>query len=46
LAQAFNEAVREPDEWFEEPDDLDRLSTALASIDAIEDPIEAAAIVA
>jgi prophage maintenance system killer protein len=46
LAQAFNEAVREPDEWFEEPDDLDRLSTALASIDAIEDPIEDAAIVA
>jgi prophage maintenance system killer protein len=46
LPQAFNEALREPHEWFEEPDDLDRLSTALVSIDAIEDPVDAAATLA
>ena len=28
LAIAFNEAVREDDEWFEEPDDLERLAAA------------------
>ena len=46
LAIAFNEAVREDDEWFEEPDDPERLAAALASIDAIEDPLEAAAVIA
>ena len=44
LAIAFNEAVREDDEWFEEPDDVERLAAALASIEAIEDPLEAAAV--
>lgn len=46
LALAFNEAVREPDEWFEEPDDVDRLRTALSAIDAVEDPVGAAALLA
>lgn len=44
LAIAFNEAVREDDEWFEEPDDLERLAAALGSIEAIDDPVEAAAV--
>ena len=43
LAIAFNEAVREHDEWFEEPDDLGRLAAALSSIETIDDPVEAAA---
>lgn len=37
---------REPDEWFEEPDDVDRLGKALAATDAVEDPVEAAAMLA
>ncbi|MHB1446434.1 MAG: Fic family protein [Acidimicrobiales bacterium] len=44
LAVAFNEAVREDDEWFDEPDDLERVAVALATIEAIEDPVEAAAV--
>jgi len=44
LAVVFNEAVREDDEWFDEPDDLERVAVALASIEAIEDPVEAAAV--
>ena len=44
LAIAFNEAVREEDEWFDEPDDLERLAAALASIGSMEDPLEAAAV--
>ena len=43
LAVVFNRAVRHEDEWFEEPDDLERVERALASIDGIDDPIEAAA---
>jgi prophage maintenance system killer protein len=46
LAQAFNEAVRTPEEWFDEPDDLDRLTRALAAIDDVEDPVAAVAILA
>lgn len=44
LAIAVNEAVREEDEWFDEPDDLERLAAALASISSMEDPLEAAAV--
>lgn len=40
---AINRAVRQDDEWFDEPDDLDRLARALAAIDSAEDPVEAAA---
>jgi prophage maintenance system killer protein len=43
LAVAINRAVRHDDEWFDEPDDLDRLGRALAAIDAVEDAVEAAA---
>lgn len=42
LAVVFNRAVRHDDEWFEEPDDLDRVERALAAIDGVHDPIEAA----
>lgn len=40
---AFNRAVRREDEWFDEPDDLDRLERALAAVTGIDDPVEAAA---
>jgi prophage maintenance system killer protein len=46
LAIAINRAVRGPDEWFSEPDDMGRVDRALASIDAIDDPLTAAAILA
>lgn len=46
LAVALNQAVRGDDEWFDEPDDLERLQRALAAIDGIEDPVAAAAVVA
>jgi hypothetical protein len=42
LAVAFNRAVREEDEWFEEPDDLPRVERALRAIAEIDDPIDAA----
>lgn len=44
LAIELNHSVRQEDEWFEEPDDLDRLSRALASIQDVENPVDAAAI--
>ncbi len=46
LAVAINRVLRQPDEWFDEPDDLDRLSRAISAIDNIEDPVEAAAVLA
>lgn len=46
LALAFNEAIRDEDEWFEESDDLDRLRNALASIESLNEPVEAAAVLA
>ena len=46
IALALNEAVREQDEWFEEPDDLDRLAAALDSIESLSDPVEASAVLA
>ncbi len=46
LAVVFNRAVRHEDEWFEEPDDLDRVERALGSIAGIDDPTEAAAVLA
>jgi hypothetical protein len=44
LALALNEGVRAADEWFEDPDDLDRLESALHSIEELQDPVEAAAV--
>ena len=46
LAIAFNRAVREHDEWFGEPDDLDRVQRAIAAVETIDDPVEAAAVLA
>ncbi len=34
--------MREADEWFDEPDDLDRAERALRAADGIEDPLVAA----
>ena len=44
LAIDLNHSVREEDEWFDEPDDLERLDRAFASIDEVEECVEAAAI--
>jgi hypothetical protein len=46
LAIEINKRVREKDEWFEEPDDLERLSRALTSVDCEENPVVAAGILA
>jgi len=43
LAVAINEAVRESDEWFDEPDDIARLASAIESIGGESDPVVAAA---
>jgi prophage maintenance system killer protein len=43
---AINRSVRGDDEWFDEPDDLDRVAGALAAIDLIEDPVQGAALLA
>jgi prophage maintenance system killer protein len=45
-AIAFNRAVRDRDEWFDDPDDLNRVQRALAAIDGIDDPVDAAAVLA
>jgi hypothetical protein len=44
LAVEINKRIRQDDEWFDEPDDFDRVSRALASVDHEENPIVAAAI--
>ncbi len=46
LAIALNRLARQDDEWFDAPDDLERLRRALAAIDGIEDPVTAAAVLA
>lgn len=46
LAIEINKRVREEDEWFEEPDDLERVSRALNSVDRELDPVVAAGILA
>jgi prophage maintenance system killer protein len=46
LAIEINKRVRQGDEWFDEPDDLDRVSRALASVDNQENPVVAAGLVA
>lgn len=46
LAIEINKRVREKDEWFEEPDDLERVSRALTSVDYEENPVVAAGILA
>lgn len=46
LTVAMNHSVRQPDEWFDEPDDLDRVQKALDAVAGIEDPVRAAATLA
>jgi prophage maintenance system killer protein len=46
LAIEINQRVRSGDEWFDEPDDLDRVESALRSIDDFNDPVAAAAAIA
>jgi prophage maintenance system killer protein len=46
LATEFNKRVREDDEWFDEPDDLERVKRALSSIDDLENPLVAAGVLA
>lgn len=43
LAVEFNRSVRHDDEWFDEPDDLDRLEAVLESIVEHDDPLDYAA---
>jgi prophage maintenance system killer protein len=46
LAIAINQRVRSADEWFDEPDELDRIESALLSIEGLIDPVEAAGVLA
>lgn len=46
LAIALNHATRHDDEWFDEPDDLERVQQALDAVSEIDDPVTAAAVVA
>ncbi len=46
LAVAINRPVRYDDEWFDEPDDLDRVERALAAIAEVDDVVTAAAALA
>lgn len=46
IAVAINEAIRAPDEWFEEADELDRVERALDAVEGVSDTIEAAALLA
>jgi len=46
LAVAINRAVRAEDEWFDEPDDLERVQRALSALEGISEPVQGAAVVA
>ena len=46
LVVAFNHAVREADEWFDEPDDLERVQRVLNATQSVDDPVLAAAMLA
>jgi hypothetical protein len=43
---AVNRLVRDDDEWFDDPDDLDRVQLALDSVAELDDVVEAAAVLA
>jgi hypothetical protein len=43
-AVAFNRSERRADEWFDEPDELDRVQRALDSIAGLDDVVDAAAV--
>lgn len=46
LTVAFNQVSREADEWFDEPDDLERVQRAVESVADLDDVVEAAAVLA
>jgi hypothetical protein len=46
LAVAINRSVRQEDEWFDEPDDLDRVRAALDTVARVHDPLVRAAVLA
>ena len=46
LAVAFNRVSRDADEWFDEPDDLERVQRAVDSIADLDDVVGAAAVLA
>lgn len=46
LAVAINRFVRADDEWFDEPDDIDRLRHALAAAENFDDPVRSAGVLA
>ena len=46
LAVSINHAARRDDEWFEDPDELDRLERALEAIAHLDDVVTAAPVLA
>lgn len=46
LAVAISQMIRGSDEWFDEPDELDRVESGLQSVHGLDDPVEAAAVIA
>lgn len=46
VAVEINRAVRGADEWFDDPDDLDRIQDVLSAVDELTDPVELAAVLA
>jgi hypothetical protein len=41
-----NHAIREHDEWFDEPDDLERVARTLTAVADTEEPVRAAGVLA